>query len=149
MLAKGSDNAPDTFIAGEQGPELITNAKGSKVFTASETVSVFQKLKDFANIAFIKPHSENISGEEDSAGTSLLSGIAQTLRDIAAMSIIPRPETVAASTSTIENISIVQNVDISNQFNGDRAGQKKSAEAMDRAADDATDILSRALAYAR
>lgn len=37
MLARGSRNAPDTFIAGERGPELITNGKGRTVFTALQT----------------------------------------------------------------------------------------------------------------
>lgn len=37
MLAKGSRNSPDTFIAGEKGPELITNSKGRTVFTAMQT----------------------------------------------------------------------------------------------------------------
>lgn len=37
MLAKGSKNTPDTFIAGEAGPELITNAPGRTVFTAEQT----------------------------------------------------------------------------------------------------------------
>ena len=36
-LAKGSNNTPDTFIAGEQGPELVTNAPHRKVYTADET----------------------------------------------------------------------------------------------------------------
>lgn len=42
MLAKGSPNTPNTFIAGEKGPELITNARGRTVFTASQTKSIFQ-----------------------------------------------------------------------------------------------------------
>ena len=40
MLAKGSKNTPDTFIAGEAGPELITNAPGRTVFTASQTRNI-------------------------------------------------------------------------------------------------------------
>lgn len=56
MLAKGSDSSPDTFIAGEEGPELITNAKGSKVFTATETADVFGKLKALAKW---KPNQED------------------------------------------------------------------------------------------
>ena len=40
MLAKGSKNTPDTFIAGEAGPELITNAPGRTVFTASQTKNI-------------------------------------------------------------------------------------------------------------
>lgn len=37
MLARGSKNAPDVFIAGEAGPELIVGAGGSKVYPADET----------------------------------------------------------------------------------------------------------------
>ena len=37
MLARGSKNAPDVFIAGENGPELIVGAGGSKVYPADET----------------------------------------------------------------------------------------------------------------
>lgn len=37
LLARGSKNAPDTFIAGERGPELIVGAGGSKVYPADET----------------------------------------------------------------------------------------------------------------
>lgn len=40
MLAKGSKNTPDTFIAGEAGPELITNAPGRTVFTANQTKDI-------------------------------------------------------------------------------------------------------------
>lgn len=39
-LAKGSRNTPDTFIAGEAGPELITNAPGRTVFTAAQTKDI-------------------------------------------------------------------------------------------------------------
>lgn len=39
-LAKGSRNTPDTFIAGEAGPELITNAPGRTVFTAAQTKNI-------------------------------------------------------------------------------------------------------------
>jgi hypothetical protein len=37
MLARGSKNAPDVFIAGEAGPELIVGRGGSKVYPADET----------------------------------------------------------------------------------------------------------------
>jgi len=40
-LAKGSKNTPQTFIAGEKGPELITNAPGRTVFTAKQTKDIF------------------------------------------------------------------------------------------------------------
>lgn len=113
----GTDRTPDTFIAGDvngKGGELVTGAKGRKVFTHAETGNIFQ-----------------------------------TLKDIAMMGLAPKPKTVAAVTSSVENKSVVQNVEIKNQFNGDRAGQQKSAVAMDKAADDATGIMARGLTYLR
>ncbi len=46
MLAKGTTFAPDTYIAGEKGPELITGAKGSNVFTTASTKNIFGRLKE-------------------------------------------------------------------------------------------------------
>ena len=37
---KGTNNTPDTFIAGEKGPELITNAPNRTVYTADETQDI-------------------------------------------------------------------------------------------------------------
>lgn len=51
MLAKGSKNTPDTFIAGEAGPELITNAAGMTVFTASQTRGIMQSQNAAAQTA--------------------------------------------------------------------------------------------------
>ena len=49
-FAVGSNYTPGTFIAGERGAELITNAQGSKVFTALETNRIFQNLTKGAEI---------------------------------------------------------------------------------------------------
>ena len=111
--AKGTNRTPDTFFAGEDGPELITGAAGRKVFTAAETGNIMSILKTIMGM-----------------GTA-------------------RPETVAAATSAAENKIINQNNYFTQTFNGDRAGQQKSSEAMDRASDDATGALARALAYVR
>ena len=43
-LAKGSRFTPDTFIAGEAGAELITNARGRTVFTAAQTGRIFDNI---------------------------------------------------------------------------------------------------------
>lgn len=40
-FAKGTNDTPDTFIAGEKGPELITNAPGRAVYTAQQTRDIF------------------------------------------------------------------------------------------------------------
>lgn len=49
MFAKGTNNTPDTFIAGEKGAELITNAKGRKVFTAAQTGQIFNNINKGTN----------------------------------------------------------------------------------------------------
>ena len=43
-LAEGSRYTPDTFIAGEAGAELITNARGRTVFTAAQTGRIFDNI---------------------------------------------------------------------------------------------------------
>lgn len=62
----------------------------------------------------------------------------------------PKPATVAAAAGG-NNVSksVVQNVEINNKFEGDRAGQQKSATAMKKAEGDITKELARGLAYAR
>ena len=45
MLAKGALRSPDTFIAGENGPELITGSEGKRVFTANQTDGILGKVK--------------------------------------------------------------------------------------------------------
>lgn len=46
LLAKGSTYTPDTFIAGEKGPELITGSAGKRVFTANQTEGILGKVKN-------------------------------------------------------------------------------------------------------
>lgn len=71
------------------------------------------------------------------------------------MSVITKANVVSPSTaavatgSTQSSRTVTQNIEINNQFNGDRAGQQKSSEAMDKATSDSTEELVRALQYAR
>ncbi len=59
-----------------------------------------------------------------------------------------RPDTLQKTSGDTHSSSHVnQTVNITNEFHGDQAGQKKSAEAMDKASDDATGQLARALRY--
>lgn len=44
--AKGTKHSTDIFLAGEEGPELIVNAKGSQVFTAAETQRILSGEAD-------------------------------------------------------------------------------------------------------
>ena len=45
-FAQGTTFAPDVFIAGEEGPELIVGARGSTVFTADETRRILHNPPD-------------------------------------------------------------------------------------------------------
>lgn len=49
-FAKGTNRTPNTFIAGENGPELITNAANRKVFTAAQTGQIFNNAVKAENL---------------------------------------------------------------------------------------------------
>lgn len=53
--AGGTDNSSETFIAGEEGPELVTGARGRKVFTALETGKIFRAMAMLGKAATAKP----------------------------------------------------------------------------------------------
>ena len=108
--AKGTDYSAETFIAGEEGPELITGAKGRKVFTALETGRIFDALNMLQS---------------------------------------PSAPSVSALTNNSSSRTINQYNNFKSTFNGDRAGQTKSAGAMSSAVDNAVDVLARALATTR
>ena len=53
--AGGTDNSSETFIAGEEGPELVTGARGRRVFTALETGKIFRAMAMLGKAATAKP----------------------------------------------------------------------------------------------
>ena len=87
------------------------------------------------------------------AGREKIKGALETLTGD--MSVITKANVVSPVTASVAtgsnqvSKSVVQNVEINNKFEGDRAGQQKSSEAMNKAADDSTAELARALQYAR
>lgn len=48
--ANGTDYSADTFLAGENGAEIITNARGYKVYTAEETKDIFDTYTQIVSI---------------------------------------------------------------------------------------------------
>lgn len=66
---KGSDFTPDTFIAGDvngKGGELVTGARGRKVFTAAETSEIFKNIsaaKSISNIGDVLNATKNAIAE--------------------------------------------------------------------------------------
>lgn len=103
MLAKGSKNTPDTFIAGEEGPELITNAPGRTVFTASQTKDILA-TQTVARAAATEAPTAGITG-------------------IQTANIVNTAPTVAAGTSVTNNGG-TNNIEINNSptiiVNGDQ-----------------------------
>lgn len=80
-FATGTDSTPDTFIAGEQGAELITNAKNRSVFTAAQTGSIFRNLADTVNAirtAGAAPYQLAYAGAPSVAAPTLNAGGART-----------------------------------------------------------------------
>lgn len=68
MLARGSKNAPDVFIAGENGPELIVGRGGSKVYPADETRRMAERSGEGKKADVLIEHLE-INEAEDPLGT--------------------------------------------------------------------------------
>lgn len=54
-FAKGTPRTPDTFIAGEAGAELITNAKNRTVFTAAETGRIAENVQGVREVVMMAP----------------------------------------------------------------------------------------------
>lgn len=64
-FAKGTNRTPSTFIAGENGPELITNAANRKVFTAAQTGQIFNNMAQAGNV----DTANNVNAGMGTAGT--------------------------------------------------------------------------------
>lgn len=80
-FATGTDSTPNTFIAGEQGAELITNAKNRSVFTAAQTGSIFRNLADTVNAirtAGATPYQLAYAGAPSVAAPTLNAGGGRT-----------------------------------------------------------------------
>ena len=65
-FAKGTNRTPGTFIAGENGPELITDAANRKVFTAAQTGQIFNNMARVGNSA---DTANNVNAGMGTAGT--------------------------------------------------------------------------------
>ncbi len=136
--ADGTEYSDDTFVAGEEGPELITGQRGKKVFTAIQTGSIFTGIRNI--VKGIAAVNGNFGGMMKTAVDGMYA-----MARVGSVS----PVTAAAVSGATVSKSVVQNVEINNEFNGDRAIQQKAATAMDKSATDVTAELARGLAYAR
>lgn len=88
-------------------------------------------------------------GEIVSPISKMRATVLDALRLFASSAKVSAPTAAVASGNGAISRSIVQNVEINNEFNGDKAIQQKAATAMDKSATDVTAELARGLAYAR
>lgn len=143
---------------------IVDGIKGAVSAVGDAVKGVADKIKGF--LGFSEPDEGPLSNFHtympdmiDLMAKGIAAGkdkVANALSDLTGdMSLIAKSNVVAEATAAgVTNNSTVskrvnQNVNINNTFNGDRAGQSKSAEAMNSASDDATSKMARALAYAR
>ena len=61
-FARGTARTPSTFIAGEKGPELITNAPGMTVYTAERTQKILENSNRAAAAVKAAPAAVQVGG---------------------------------------------------------------------------------------
>lgn len=149
----------------QAGEEKVKGAIGKLAQGMSATVQTKAEPNlDDSNMSVPSSPSQvggtiRMSDVLDVAVKGLASGLtkAKTFLDssVGAMSAMAKAKVVSPSTAATVgggdriSKSVVQNVNIQNDFHGDQAGQKKSSDAMDKAAEDSTSELARALAFTR
>lgn len=113
------------------------------------------EVPQLAQGGFVRPNKPQavVIGDNKHEGeiVSPISKMRDTVLDAMQMfsaSVRPKASTELLSTVTSSR-SVVQNVNIQNTFNGDKAIQQKAATAMDKSSRDVTSELARGLAYAR
>ena len=138
--------------------------KGSLELVTGDMSVIASKIKSF--LGFSEPEDGPLSdfhtympdmmklmSEGITAGKEKVKGALELVTGdmsvIAKSNVVSQGTAKTASGSVSSSRSVVQNVEINNQFHGDRAGQEKSSEAMDKASDDSTAAMARALAAAR
>ena len=143
---------------------IVDGIKGAIGAVGGAVAGVADKIKSF--LGFSKPEDGPLSDFDTympdmidlmakgiTAGREKIKGALSSLTgDMSVMTKanVVSPATAAVATGSNQvSKSVVQNVEINNKFEGDRAGQQKSSEAMNKAADDSTAELARALQYAR
>ena len=143
---------------------IVDGIKGAISWVGDAIGGIAQSIRDF--IGFSKPKAGPLSDFDTympdmidlmskgiTAGREKVKGALETLTgDMSVMTKanVVSPATAAVATGSNQvSKSVVQNVEINNHFEGDRAGQQTSSEALYKAADDSTAELARALQYAR
>ena len=107
-LYKGSNYTPDTFVAGDidgKGGELVTNAKGRKVFTAAQTSEIFKNIKAAQAINKNTPPDAQKATTVSAAKTTEIFNSIKTVKEISGA--IPP---AVSDSDTIKKPSFVERV---------------------------------------
>ncbi len=127
----------------ESGSSLLETSKGigGVVGDAIKTVAgqVTDKKQDKDD-----PDKDTPRGGLGDALKTFVSSISTLAQNATAS-----PATAQSMVTSTTNRNITQNNYFESTFNGDRAGQQRSSEAMSKSANDATGQLARALAFSR
>ena len=143
---------------------IVDGIKGAIGAVGDAVKGVADKIKSF--LGFSKPEDGPLSDFDTympdmidlmakgiTAGREKIKGALEVLTgDMSVMTKanVVSPATAATATgSNSVSKNVTQNIEINNKFEGDRAGQQKSSEAMNKATDDSTAEMARALQYAR
>ena len=159
LMAKGIQSGKDKVKKAvadlTQGMSVsVKNETGNEPNNDDKNFPIFPQPKGPAQSAFPASVGDVIGAFAKTMSNGL--NKAKNFLDAAAenMGVLAKTQVVSAGTAAIAgnssiSKSIVQNIQISNQFNGNRAGQQKSSEAMEKASSDATSEMARALAFTR
>ncbi len=72
--ARGTANAADVFVAGEEGPELVVGKGGSTVYTAAETEAMAAAVNEFLQVVALSPQLMSyLSGAQPSESVEVAS----------------------------------------------------------------------------
>lgn len=128
----------------ESGSSLLETIKGIGGVVGDAIKTVVGKTPDKNKQDKDDPDKDAPRGGLGDALKTFVSSISTLAQNATAS-----PATAQSMVTSTTNRNITQNNYFESTFNGDRAGQQRSSEAMSKSANDATGQLARALAFSR
>lgn len=119
----------------------------------SGTGGLIEAVKNIGGVVgnAVKTVAATVKNSDNAGGSGLGEALKSFVSNISTLAkgATASPGTAQTMVTSTTNRSITQNNYFESTFNGDRAGQQRSSEAMSKSADDATGQLARALAFSR
>lgn len=119
----------------------------------NDTNGLIDAVKNIGGVVgnAVKTVAATVKNNDPAGGSSLGEALKSFVSNIStlAKNATASPATAQSMVTSTTNRNITQNNYFESTFNGDRAGQQRSSEAMSKSANDATGQLARALAFSR